>query len=105
MKIRTDKSIEAADLGAGMAGNEEHLDVGFCLQKALGELTPIIIGQGNVGNEEGDLVPKLLERFYRTAIIAGFQNPIAQGLQSDPNGLTVLRLIINHENGLRGPLH
>ena len=79
MKIRTDKSIETADLGAGMAGNEEHLDVGFYLQKAFGELTPILVGQGNVGNQEGDLVPKLLERFYRTAIIARLQNPIAQG--------------------------
>jgi hypothetical protein len=105
MKIRTDKSIEAAHFGAGMAGNEEHLDVRFCLQKALGELTPILVGQGNVGNQEGDLVPKLLERFYRIAIIAGFQDPIAQGFQSGPNGLTVLSLIINHKNGLRGPFH
>jgi len=42
----------------------------------------------------------LLERFYRTAKIAGFQNRISTSFERGPNGLAVLSLIINNKNAL-----
>jgi hypothetical protein len=43
MQIRIHKSIKAANLGPGMAGNEQHFHVGSGFHNALCEFTTILV--------------------------------------------------------------